>query len=277
MAVFSAIVVCGHFILKNDKEENEAAPKLKRLENELLEQKENGLVLSELKSSTNVVCENKLSTLIDQLDSFVACPSKNPPRIITNPTRQLDTLAKELSICLATLLKFQERRNVTELFTSIIYRLPESGDNSWHWATTERGLSISDLIIPHDGRSSTFQQLLDSKGHSIFKNSKQAAYDANQYIPDTEDEYDENGKLKGSIACFQFGIKKSNKTLIEFVITITSYDQQFVQGKSDSDPIVQNVRHNLEKVVLPNYVVRAKIELCLLYIKQLHEKRILNT
>ena len=92
-----------------------------------------------------------------------------------------------------------------------------------------------------------------------------------QYIPDNEDEYTENGELKGSIACFQYEIKKNNKTIIEFVVTITSYSQQFVQGMNDGDEVVKNVRHNLEKIVIPNYIVRAKIELCLLYIKHLNE------
>lgn len=53
---------------------------------------------------------------------------------------------------------------------------------------------------------------------------------------------------------------------MEFVVTITSYSQQFVQGMADGDDVVKNVKHNLEKVVMPNYMVRAKIELCLLYI-----------
>lgn len=256
-----------------DEKTNGQNSELKRLENKLLEQTESGLVLRDLNSSANEICESKLSTLTDQLDFFITRPEEMPPAIISDPHRQIDTLAKELSICLASLLKFQEHRHVTELFTSIIYRFPEENDTDWHWATTERGLTISDLISQQNGRMSTFQYLLHSKGHSVFKNSKQVAYDANQYIPDNEDEYDENGKLKGSIACFQFDIKKNNNTIIEFVVSITSYAQQFIQGMTDGDEIVKNVRYNLEKVVIPNYIVRAKIELCLLYIKHLHEIR----
>ena len=89
-----------------------------------------------------------------------------------------------------------------------------------------------------------------------------------QYIPDNEDEYDEKGRLSGSIACFQCEVKKNNKTIIEFVVTVTSYSQQFIQGMTDGDKVVKNVKHNIEKIVIPNYVVRAKIELCLLYISK---------
>lgn len=273
MAVFLIIIFVGNGALIYNEKVNGQNWELIRLENELLEQKENGLVLRDLKSSANEICESKLSTLIDKLDFFISHSGEMPPAIISNPNRQLDSLARELSICLAGLLKFQERRHVTELFTSIIYRFPEEDDKEWHWATTERGLSISGLTSQQDGCISTFQLLLDSKGHSVFRNSKQVAFEAMQYIPDNEDEYDEDGKLKGSIACFQFDIKKNNRAIIEFVVTISSYAQQFVQGMADGDEVVQNVKHNLEKVVLPNYIVRAKIELCLLYIKHLNERR----
>lgn len=197
--------------------------------------------------------------------------NKTPPRIISDPHKQLDKLAKEFSSCLAELLKFQDRRYITDLFTSIIYRLPQESNSEWQWATSERGLSIAELINP-DNRT-TFQCLLEDKGHSLFFNNKQQAADKGKYVSDGEDEYDENGKLKGSIACYQFAIMKNNKTVVEMVISITSYNQQFVPGVDNGDEIVQNVRHNIDRVVLPNFLVRIKIELCLLYLKYLHDIR----
>lgn len=272
MIAFFIIVIVGSIATIYDEKTNGKNLEMEGLKARLLEQKENGLVLSDLINSANTICESKLSTLTDQVNNYMdtACSEQAPP-IISNPRKQLDSLSRELSFCLARLLKFQDRRNVTDLFTSIIYRFPQDDDKDWHWATSERGLSISDLFTEKDGRKSTFKCLLDNRGHSIFKNSKQSAYNDMQYIPDNEDEYTENGELKGSIACFQYEIKKNNKTIIEFVVTITSYSQQFVQGMNDGDEVVKNVRHNLEKIVIPNYIVRAKIELCLLYIKHLNE------
>lgn len=271
MIVCFIIVIIGSGATIYDEKVNGKNLELEELNAELFEQKESGFVLRDLNNSANTICESKLSTLTDQVDYYITHPTEAPP-IISNPRKQLDSLAKELSFCLAGLLKFQDRRNVTDLFTSIIYRFPQDNDKDWHWATSERGLSISDLITEKDGRKSTFKYLLDNKGHSVFKNSKQSAYDDKQYIPDNEDEYDENEKLNGSIACFQYEVKKNNRTIIEFVVTITSYSQQFVQGMTDGDEVVKNVRHNLEKVVIPNYMVRAKIELCLLYIKYLYKR-----
>lgn len=273
MIVILLASLIGNGAIIYDEKTADENRELKVLKNKLLEQKESGVVLRDLNKSANKICESKMLTLMGEINHFMECPQEVPPAIISNPQKQLDSLAKELSDCLGNLLKFQERRFDTELFTSIIYRFPQEDDKDWHWATTERGLSISDLTTQKDGKSSTFQYLLNDKGHSIFKNSKQLAFQNGYYIPDNEDEYDEDGKLKGSIACFQFELKKNNRTIIEFVITITSYDQQFVQGMTDGDEFVKNIKHNLEKVVLPNYIVRAKIELCLLYLKYLNETR----
>lgn len=270
MGVCFLVVFVGSCATIYDEKVNGKNSELEELNAELLEQKENGFVLRDLNGSANSICESKLLTLVDQVDYFRLHPEK-APSIISNPRKQLDSLCKELSICLAGLLKFQDRRNVSDLFTSIIYRFPQDSDTDWHWATSERGLSIPDLLAEKDGRKSTFRSLLDNKGHSVFKNSKQLAFDNDQYIPDDEDEYDENGKLTGSIACYQYQIKKNDKVIVEFVVTISSYTQQFVQGMADGDDVVRNVKHNLEKVVMRNYMIRAKIELCLLYIEYLNK------
>ena len=265
------VVLIGNGVAFYDEKVNGGNLELEELKAELLEQKENGFVLQDLNKRSNSICDGKLKTLIDQVDKFITHPEE-APAVISDPSRQLDLLAQELSNCLAGFLKFQDRRNVVDLFTSVIYRFPQDADNSWRWATSERGLSIQDLLTKKDGKQSTFKYLLEKKGHSVFKNSKQIAYEKGIYVPDNEDEYDEKDNLKGSIACFQYEIKKNNRCIIEFVVTITSYAQQFVPEFYDRDEIVQNIKHNLEKVVLPNYMVRAKIELCLLYIKYLNEK-----
>lgn len=270
MGICFAVVAIGNGATIYDEKVNGEDLRLEELNAELLEQKENGLVLRDLNNSANTICESKLATLTDKVDYYIAHPAE-APAVVSDPRKQLNSLAQELSICLAGLLKFQDRRNVADLFTSIIFRFPQNKDKNWQWATSERGLSIPDLFTGREGRKSTFKSLLDNKGHSIFRNSKQSALENNQYIADNEDEYDEEEKLKGSIACFQYEIKKNNRVIIEFVVTITSYSQQFVQGMKDGDDIVKNVKHNLEKVVMPNYMVRAKIELCLLYIKYLNE------
>lgn len=271
LIAYLVVIGIGNGSTIYDERTNGNRKEIDELKSELLEQTESGIVLRELNSSANNICESKLSTLIDTLDYFLNNSNKIPPRIISDPHRQLNKLSKELSSCLAELLKFQDRRYVTDLFTSIIYRLPQENCDEWQWATSERGLSIAELIDP--GKRTTFQYLLEDKGHSLFFNSKQQAADKGKYVSDKEDIYDENGKLKGSIACYRFGVQKNNKTIIEMVISVTSYDQQFVQGVDNGDEIVQNVRHNIDRVVLPNFLVRAKIELCLLYLKHLHDTR----
>lgn len=268
--IFLWIVISKGSLIFDEKRNND----IQNLENKLLEQEESKMVLCNLNNSSNEICKNKLSTLLKRIGYFISNRREIPPDIISDPQKQLESLAEELTRCLAVILDFQERKYITDLFTSIIYRFPQEKGAKWQWATSERGLSISDLLKEYDTEQmSTFQYLLKSKRHSIFKNSKQLAYENNQYVPDNEDEYDEHNRLKGSIACYQFEIKNNNKVIIEFVITITSYGQQFLPGIDDQDEQVQNISHNLSKVILPNYTVRAKIELCLLYLKYLNEIR----
>lgn len=264
--------VIGNVSLNYDNKNNT----VEELKEQLANQVENNLVISNLRKGSHNVCDSKLSTLIDQVSFYCSNSQKKPPAIISNPHKQLNVLAKELSGSLASLLKFGKQTDIEELFTSIAYRFPQEQDNEWHWATLERGMSITDLQCEIDGKKSAFMTLLEKKGHILFKNSKQVAYERNEYIPDDEDEYDERGKLKGSIVCFQSSIKKNDKKLIEFVINISSYSQQFVQGLSDGHDIVQTAKYNVDKVLLPNYIVRIKNELCLLYLEYLHDTRIIG-
>lgn len=273
LAILFLVLVTGNSSRIYEEKTGHMAHEIDSLKKELFVHKESGLVLRDLNSSANEICESKLATLMEEVSYFIDNETAIPPEIISDPCKQLSSLAKELSSCVAGLLKFQERRHITELFTSIIYRFPNDSDNSWHWATPERGLSISELMYEKDGQCSTFMHLLKGRGHSVLFNSKEQAKNDKSYIPDSEDEYDENGNLKGSIACFAFEIKKNDKLIVQFVITVSSYGQQFVQGKDNGDESVRTTRHNLDKIVIPNYAVRAKIELLLLYLKKLNETR----
>ena len=230
--------------------------------------------ISNINSSMNTVCDSKLITLTEKVAHYISNSQDIKPIIVSDPRRQLNALSKELSRCIAELLKFKERRYITDIFTSIAYRFPSEANNEWHWATSERGLSMAELLSEKDGKTSTFKYLIEHDGHIVFHNSKQTAFEKGRYLPDNEDEYDEEHKLKGSIACFQYEIKEDNIHLIDFVITITSYSQQFAQGKQDGDKYVQTIKDNLYKQIMPNFVVRTKTELCLLYLKYVREKNL---
>ena len=267
LIVYSIIYVLGNGAIIYDQINDLTTANLRQ---QLIEQKDASAVLSTLKRNTNKVCDSKLTTLIEMINSFRSNTDIIPPRIMSDPTRQLGVLVNEFSDCIASLLKFDDP---TGIFTSIIYRFPQE-DNIWKWGTRERGLSIAALTNNVEaGKKSTFQTLIEHKGHYLFKNSKQAAYERGMYIPDDEDEYDDNEKLKGSIACFQHQIMKNNKVIIEFVITVCSYSRQFLPGENVTDGDITTARENIDKVIVSDFALRTKIELCLLYLDYLYKVR----
>lgn len=66
-------------------------------------------------------------------------------------------------------------------------------------------------------------------------------------------------------------MNRADKVLVDFVITITSYHRKFVENESNPN-VINTIRDNIIRVFMPGYVMRAKIELCLLYMKYLKEK-----
>lgn len=267
-------VVEGSTVYDNrTRRDDESNSEIESLVDALVEQTENGFVLRDIKDSTNKICESKLLTLTEAIDGYVTYKDTVPPQIISDPKNQLENLSKELSECLARLLKFKERRDDTDVFTSMLYRFPQE-DSVWKWATSERGLPIAELFGPEDRNpKSSIESLIGDVGHTLFFNSKQQALENGKYIPDDEDEYDNEGHLKGSIACYQFEIKKNDRVVVEAAFSITSYRQKFVEDAENGDDMVQNVRFNIERVLMHNYILRAKIELCLLYLQYLHDSR----
>lgn len=243
------------------------------LKNQLNEEREAAAVWADLNKSGSIICENKLRTLTACLDTYLERQTAEPPEIISNPQSQLDSIADEISTRMEHLLKIDQRKQTDQSFyTSIIYRFPQENSPSWHCATMKKGLTIEELLTEKDGYKSTFLHLLNKRGHTVFFNSKQTAYEKKCYIPDDEDFFDDDDKLMGSIACFRYNVmNRADKVLVDFVITITSYHRKFVENESNPN-VINTIRDNIIRVFMPGYVMRAKIELCLLYMKYLKEK-----
>lgn len=270
MGAVSIWVIICNFALDYDERID---GKYDALKSELKEKAESAAILTDLKESMNALCESELRTLIARIDYYLSNPLQQPPELVSNPEKQMDSIADELSKRIGHLLKFdQERYGQGALHTSIIYCFPQEKTDSWHCATPPRGLPVSELLKKSGNRQSTFLFLLKSnRGPAVFFNSKQAAYEKDRYIPDDEDCYDEDDKLKGSIACFHYRVMDRTDTMIiDFVITITSYNRRFVEDGNSEE--VRKIREYIDHVIMPGYVVRTKIGLCLLYLSHLRKK-----
>ena len=228
------------------------------------------LFLNGLRKGIGSLCDSKLNTLICQIEE-VKNQNVIPPVIISNPQKQLQAIAEQIRECLSRLLaeKSDNHVNGKDIVATIAYQFPLEG-NEWHWATVEHGLGFDKLLNPSNSPSvSTFQKLLNSGQNYIFYNSKQEAFQAKAYLCDEFDDYDDNNRLKGSIACYKYDITKNDKLYIRTVLSITSYQQQF--SSDNSRQTVDNVRGNMSDFVISDFAKRIKIELCLLYLSSLQK------
>lgn len=245
-----------------------------------LEIKESGYELfDKLLDTVGYICNRKCSTQMKTIENIKKNGEK-PPKIYTKPCDQLKDILSELCSCITYVLSDKSRKfNRNDIYASVAYNFPKERDNVWKWAdvNNERGLSIEKLT----NADTTFSYLLNNTNEhstSIFYNSKQEAYEIGRYLPDECDEYDKSGKLKGSIACFKINLKKSDETYITAVLGISSYNKQFVdvpyKKKEQEEYIsqIENVRKNIENLIVAELSERIKIELCNYYLQFLRDK-----
>lgn len=234
------------------------------------------LLLDKMLSSIDRVCRNKLNTQIQTIIDLRASGAE-PPIIYSKPCNQLNSVTTELKNCIAYLLSDKGRRfESDDVYISIAYNFPQEDATNWQWAeqlADEKGLSIKEL----QKSNTTFSYVLENateKSPFVFFNSKQEAYEAGHYVCDDDDVYDSNHKLKGSIACFRIIVKKQDKLYIRAVISISSYEKQFVDvsgfaSDEEKNQEIENVSNNMYKVPIAEFSQRIKIELCNYYIQLL--------
>lgn len=237
------------------------------------------LLLDKLVSSIDTVCRNKLNTQIISIISLKETGDE-PPIIYSEPCNQLKSITIEMKNCISYLLSDKGRRfESNDIYISIAYNFPEEDKDNWQWAeqlADEKGLSIQELRAA----GTTFSYVLDNvteKSPYIFFNSKQEAYESGHYIPDNDDNYDSDHKLKGSIACFRIIVKKKDTEYIKAVISISSYKKQFVDlsafsTEDEQKNEIENIAHNMYSVPVSEFSERIKIELCNYYIQLLRNK-----
>ena len=185
-------------------------------------------VLENVSTETNKICDNKFTTLRDVIWKIKNGTAKDFPHIISNPCEQLKHIIEKMNTCLCKLFSQEDYDiNPNELYISLYYNFPLE-NNEWRQADSlfpERGLDIKELL---NNPQSTFSKVLSSKESLLFFNSKEQARKQDSYIRDSEDILNENNELQGSIACYKILIKKEGMTLIQAVLSITTYNKQFV-------------------------------------------------
>lgn len=233
-------------------------------------------ILLYLRESKNNVCKSKCRTLLSEIKRVRSRKDAVPQRIISNPAKQLEMIANEISDCLCEFLseEGQDKWRVDDIYVSIAYYRP-ADKSDWHWATEEKGLSLKDLLQEkRDDKKivkSTFKHIIDSGVDNIFYNSKADAEAKGCYICDDLDERDENEAPLGSIACYKRTLKQDDSKYITYIVSVTTYSRRFVSD--DSQDAVDNTKYNMKHLVLSDFMKRIDIEMCLLYLDDLWKQR----
>ena len=230
-------------------------------------------VLTQLNTGLSNACKEKRTILMGEIDDIKTGRDLKPVRIVSDPFNQLKVLTNEIIECLRKFLQenIGKKWRYRDLYVSIVYEFSDEHDG-WHWATEERGLSLEGLLTEsEDGCVSALQHLITITQNNVFFNSKEDAKNEKHYIPDELDEYDEDGKLLGSIACFERYLKKSDKNYIHYILSISSYSQRFTNDNSKE--AVANTKHNMREMIINDFLERIDIELCLLCLDSLSNHR----
>lgn len=229
-------------------------------------------------STVTTICNHKYSTQMKTIED-IKTNNREPPIVYTDPCKQFEIIISQLHECVAFLLSEKGRNfNRNDLYVSVAYNFPLENKNIWKWVDIEdeRGLPIEKVIE----NGSTFSYLLNnstSEHSSVFFNSKQEAYNSHNYIIDECDKKDANGNLKGSIACYKITLKRLDKIYGIAVLSISSYDNKFVEMSPTDDEDkqkekIENVSANIENFIVSELSVRIKIELCNYYLQFLRDK-----
>lgn len=215
----------------------------------------------------NDLCDIKFAALKAQIKD-IKSGIYEAPQVIGNPKEQLKHIIKSLNGSLCTILSYGDyKMRNDEMYVCLHYNFPEE-DKEWYLAESifaETNISNEELM----GENSSFNKVLKSKEDLLFFNSKEEARKQGSYVPDSEDQYDEQHNLKGSIACYRIQIIHNNIPYINAVLSFVTYSKDFV-NKNDNKAI-NTVKYNIKENILSVYKKRISIELCLLYVMKLRE------
>ncbi|MDR2502595.1 MAG: hypothetical protein LBC78_05040, partial [Oscillospiraceae bacterium] len=168
------------------KNEDDTKNEQKRLEGEA----SNAIARSRLYN--NMICEfsescQKKAHTVQGIISRILRGKREAVPILTKPCDQLNQLLDSMREISATMLAVGYEISKDDIYISLAFQTMnnEGKAGKWEWASINRqeGLSFEELTNGRNPKS-TFQTLLESGNPYIFSNSKQALYQAGQYIPD---------------------------------------------------------------------------------------------
>ena len=239
---------------------------------ELEKLKGNIQYLETITDSVDSICDEK-ATQVKRTIYQVKAIGVEPPKIISNPSKQLKKILEQVSVCLVTFMERpDEKYSFKDFFVTLAYNFPEE-NKEWVWleGTTERGISLSELT--KSGNNTTFNYIRTRQKTYYFNNKKEDAKDKGKYMYDSYDITNEaNGRPTGSIFCYNFKIRQGNVNYIDAILSISTQEKRFAED--DDKEKVENAKDNLVQLVKEYFGRRISIELSLLYLEFLHQQKL---
>ena len=225
--------------------------------------------LSAILDSIDRICDEKYWKLTNKIVEY---QDEGIPRaeIISAPSNQLRKIVDAITECLVKLLANQENGFTFKDFTvTIAYQFPqENGEWKWAEGTAEKDMSLQRLL---EDNSSTYSNLLNSGDPYYFNNKKEDARHEGKYIYNPQDSLSEkNNENVGSIFCYRFKVKKNTTVYVDSMISISTQKKCFSTEDKDA---CRNVRDNMVSLIKESFGKRIGIELSLLYLEYLKNKK----
>lgn len=223
------------------------------------EVKYNGqFVLESILAATSAVKDKKTTRFCEYIHTHRRRRFLSPFQDITQPRTQIQSILENLQVCLSEITGI--RRD--DIGLSIIYK-PGTSSADWkylHTMNISNDLGIDDLT---GNPQTTARRVLDRKVPVLFFPDKRTAKSQGQYVPGPKDE---QHKGVGSILCQDISIGMDDQYIIA-VLTVTTYGTQLCENDDE------DTRIRLINVLLPAFVSYLKLELSLLFIKEVLANR----
>lgn len=220
--------------------------------------KNNGqYVLGKLLQSMDYVTTKKMNRFCDYIQALKNKDGGDPFLQITQPREQITSIIENIQLTLSDLFGLPR----SDIGISIIYK--NESESSWSWLVqldNTGDLSLEQIV---NQPSSSARQIIDGKTSVLFYADKRIGRDKHEYFPAAKDD---PYHCVGSIVCREINIGNDEK-YVRAVLSISTFGKQFCEeGDSYS-------RDKIINFLLPPFIKRIQLELSLLHIKYLVEKR----
>lgn len=212
-------------------------------------------VLQKMLSSINAIKYHKLERFSRYISEHHTEKGLNPFENITQPRSQIKRILENIQICLADIFDI----NRDDIGLSIIYKFDTPENSEWDYLHTMNISNDLSLAVLISEKKTTARQIIDDKCPSLFFPDKRIGIKQDQYFPSLKDRTYEN---IGSIICRNISITNDHHYVFA-VLSITTYGKQICNAND-----IYSIKR-IETMLLPPFENRIRLELSLLYIKNI--------